>query len=382
MSISRRKFAQLLGAGAAAAVARPALSLARTPVNAVSTPLPSSAMVRLGSNENPWGPSLKAVEAMREAFGLVWRYPDEQADGLIAAIGKETGATRDQVLLGDGSSQILKLCADAFTGPKGKTSDGITLGPAVVADPTFEALAYHASRNGAEIIKVPLTADYRHDLPKMRAAAKQGGLVYLCNPNNPTATVTPREQVRDFVATMPETTMMVVDEAYFHYVDDPDYESAIPLVNDHPNLIVTRTFSKVYGLAGARVGYCLAQSYTIERLRTRQSWDSLNTLGIAAARASLEDPDKVPEERRRNAETRAYVIAELKKLGHETIPSQTNFIMFNANRPVVPLIASLRDRRVEVGRLFRAMPNYLRVTVGKRAEMEKFLQAFREISPA
>ncbi len=374
MSISRRKFAQLLGAGAAAAVARPALTFAR---EAAASPSPASAVVRLSSNENPYGPSAKALKVMTDAFGLANRYPDEKADVLVEALAKLNGVERGEILLGDGSGEILKLSADVFTGPL--TSEKKSLeGALLVADPTFEAILYHAKLKGAEIVKVPLTSSFAHDLPKMLGAAKKG-VVYICNPNNPTASITPAKEVRDFIARAPNDTMILVDEAYHHYADSPDYESMIPLVKDHPNLIVARTFSKIYGMAGLRCGYCVAQSLTVERLRERQSWDSINLMALVAAEASLEDPEQVTKGRTLNAETRAFTTGELGKMGYEIIPSQANFIMVDLKRPVVPLIQSLKQRKIRVGRLFQAMPNHLRLTIGKKSEMEAFLAAFRQI---
>src|SRR4029077_718156 len=190
---------------------------------------------------------------------------------------------------GDGSGEILKLCAETFTG-NGR-------GTLVAADPTFEAILKNASASGAEVMKVPLTSGFAHDLPKMLANAK-GGLIYVCNPNNPTASITPKDEVRDFIAKTPRETMILVDEAYFHYADSPDYESLIPLVKDHPNVIVSRTFSKIYGMAGLRCGYCVAQKETVERMRRNQMWDSVNCMALAAASASLDDPDKVPNGQR------------------------------------------------------------------------------------
>src|SRR6266404_7287953 len=190
MSISRRKFAQLLGAGAACAVVKPAFSLAVEPAARSTT----TGVVRLSSNENPYGPSPKALKAMTDSFGLSCRYPDEQNDLLIDALAKLNGVNHDQIALGDGSSEILKLCAETFTGPK--------QGKLVVADPTFEAILNHATVNGAEVAKIPLAASYSHDLPKMGAATKEG-LIYICNPNNPTASITPKNDLRDFIAKTP-----------------------------------------------------------------------------------------------------------------------------------------------------------------------------------
>src|SRR5438477_2344981 len=366
ISISRRKFAHLLAAGAAAAVARPAISFARQPEHATGT----AGIVRLSANENPYGPSLKAHQAMQNSFDVCCRYPDEANNVLIQGLAKLNGVSPDQIVLGDGSSEILKLGAETFTGP--------TQGKLIAADPTFEAILEYAKANGADVVKVPLTSSFAHDLPKISAAAKNG-LIYICNPNNPTASITPKNELREFIANTPRETMTIVDEAYFHYADSPDYESVIPLVKDHPNLIVARTFSKIYGMAGLRCGYCVAQPETIKRMHPFQMWDSVNIMALAAATASLDDPNQVPNGRKLNSEAKTFVTGELDKMGYKTIRSQANFIMFDCKRPVVPLIQALKQRNVHVGRLFPALPNYMRVTIGKKSEMEAFLSAFRQV---
>ncbi len=370
MSISRRKFARLLGAGAAVAVVRPHLSFAKPTQSIATFSRGGGNIVRLSANENPYGPSPMALKAMTDSFGLSCRYPDEHNNVLIEKLAKLNGVDHDQILLGDGSSEILKLCAETFTG-----KDRGTL---VAADPTFEPILQQAGLNGAEVVKVPLTASFAHDLPKMLSAAKRG-LIYVCNPNNPTASITPNRELSEFIGRTTRETMILVDEAYFHYAESPDYESVIPLVKNHPNLIVSRTFSKVYGMAGLRCGYCVAQKETVEQLRAHQMWDSVNILALAAASASLDDPDQVPNGQRLISEAKAFTIGELDKLGYKTIPSQANFIMFDCKRPVVPLIQALKQRNVQVGRLFPALPNYMRLTIGKKPEMEKFLMAFREV---
>jgi histidinol-phosphate aminotransferase len=368
-SISRRKFALLLGAGAAAAVVRPRLSFAK-PTQSTATSLTAGGnIVRLSSNENPYGPCPKALQAMTDSFGLACRYPDEHNNVLIDKLATLNNVDRSQILLGDGSGEILKLCAEIFTGPQN--------GKLVAADPTFEAILRHATANGAEVVKVPLTNTFAHDPPKMLAAAK-GGLIYVCNPNNPTASITPKDDLRDFITKTPRETMILVDEAYFHFADSPDYETVIPLVKDHPNLIVSRTFSKIYGMAGLRCGYCVAPKETIERMRRNQMWDSVNCMALAAATASLDDPDHVPNGQRLNKEAKQFTTSELEKIGYKIIPSQANFIMFDCKRPVVPLIKAMKEQNVHVGRLFPALPNHMRLTIGKKAEMEAFLTAFRE----
>lgn len=316
---------------------------------------------------------------MTDSFSLACRYPDEHADTLVELLAKTNGVSPDQLLLGDGSGEILKLCAAAFTGPIVKdAAAGSPHGNLVVADPTFEAILHHARVAGADVVKIPLTASFGHDLPKMAAAAKDG-LIYICNPNNPTASITPKGEIRDFIAKTPRQTMILVDEAYFHYADSSDFESVIPLVKDYPNLMVARTFSKIYGMAGLRCGYCVAQKETIDRMRPHQPWDSVNIMAIAAAGASLADPDLVPNGRRLNSEAKAFTVGELEKLGYKIIPSQANFIMTDVKRPVKPLIEAMKQRKVQVGRLFPALPNYMRITIGKRSEMEAFLAAFRQV---
>jgi len=395
--MSRRRFAQLIGAGAAYAAANPKFSLATSlaPFGGRTFPLAPANVIRLSSNENPYGPSPMAVKAMTDAFSLAWRYPDEHADSLIETLAKINGVEREQILIGDGSGEILKLCASAFTGPMSNAKhDSVALatptrggalrsfapgrGKMIVANPTFEAIANHANISGAEVVKVPLAKSFAHDLSKMAAAANEG-LIYICNPNNPTASITPKNELREFIAKSPRDTMILVDEAYYHYADSADYESVIPLVKNYPNLIVARTFSKIYGMAGLRCGYCVAQRETIQRMRPHQTWDSVNIMALVAAIASLNDGSQVTNGRRLNGETRTYLSAELKSMGYEHIPSQANFIMIDLRRPVLPFIAALKQRNVQVGRLFPALPNHMRVTVGKRPEMETFLSAFREV---
>jgi histidinol-phosphate aminotransferase len=343
ISISRRKFAQLLSAGAACAVVKPALSLAKTVPRVKHPPAPTlTRIVRLSSNENPYGPSPHALKAMTDAFNLACRYPDEPAGLLSENLAKLNSVNPNQILLGDGSGEILKLCAETFTGAQ--------RGKLVAGDPTFEAILQHATVNGAEVVKVPLTN-----------------------------TITSKNELAGFISKTSPQTMILVDEAYFHYADSPDYESVIPLIKDHPNLIVARTFSKIYGMAGLRCGYAVAQPEIIAQLRSHQSWDSVNIMAVAAAGASLNDPDQVTNGRRLNQETRTFVTTHLDAMDFKYIPSQANFVMIDVKRPVLPLIKALKERDVHVGRLFPALPNHMRLTIGKKSEMEVFLSAFRRV---
>lgn len=365
--LSRRSFSKLLGASAAYAALRPAIG---THASSRTSPLATANVVRLSSNENPYGPSPAALKAMTDGFGLAWRYPDEQADVLAEELARMHGVPAEQVLLGDGSGEILKLCAAAFTGRDKKL---------VIANPTFEAIARHAGVAGAEIVKIDLTPDYSHDLKKMLAAANGAGLVYLCNPNNPTASLTHKAEISDFLSKLSPATVVLVDEAYHHYVESNDYESVIPLVKQYPNLIVARTFSKIYGMAGLRCGYCVTQRANISRLRTHQIFDSVNIMALVAAHASVKDAEQVTRGRRLNAEVKKSVCAELDTLGYRYIPSHTNFMMIDLRREARPILSAMRSRGVEVGRLFPAMPNFMRVTIGTASDMKQFLTAFKEV---
>ena len=357
----------MLGASAAMTALRPAIARAK-PALSLINPNAAAGPVRLSSNENPYGPSPAALRAMTEAFGLAWRYPDEYADALVEELASLHGVARDAVLLGNGSGEILKLAAAAFTGPGKRV---------VLADPTFEAIMHHARTSSAEVTKIPLTADFRHDLPKMLAAT-EAGLFYVCNPNNPTASLTPKDEMRAFLSKVPRDVAVLVDEAYYHYVESNEYESVIPLVRDYPNLIVARTFSKIYGMAGLRCGYCVAQPALNMRLRLHQTWDSVNVMALAAARASLKDPAHLEQGRRLNGEVKKYVYSELDRMGFRYIPSAANFLMVDLRRGARPVIDTMRQRGVEVGRLFPSMPNYMRVTIGTKADMQTFISVFRQ----
>jgi histidinol-phosphate aminotransferase len=365
MNLSRRAFARVAGAGAAAAVL-PSIAVLRPLLAAKNA---TSAIVRLSANENPYGPSASAFEAMRLAFAQAWRYPDEAQDALLETIAKLHSVSSDQVLLGDGSSEILKLAAASFTGPSRKL---------VMAAPTFEAIGTYARAAGAEVVNVPLDSAYGHDVAKMGSVAG-AGLIYICNPNNPTGSITPRAAVRSLLSSASASAAILVDEAYHHYAFSSDYESVIPLIASRPNLIVARTFSKIYGMAGLRCGYAISSRETIRTLNAQQPWDSINAIAIAAAQASLEDPRHAAEGQKRNAATKANVVASMKRLGFEIVPSETNFIMIDVRREVRPLIGAMRTRGVHVGRVFPAMPHHMRVTIGKPEQMETFVRTFAEV---
>jgi histidinol-phosphate aminotransferase len=379
-SLSRRRFAGAFSAALGGALvtssrpagARPAAPAPRVAPADAPAPVP---LVDLSSNENPYGPSSAALEAMsRSCASVAARYPDDAEKGTIEAIARHHGVSPANVVLGCGSSEILRLCDAAFLGP-GKT--------VVAAEPTFEAVLEYAKATRAEAAKVPLTPDFRHDLDAMAAACDaRTGLVYVCNPNNPTGTIVRGDALQAFLARVPETAVVLFDEAYHHFVEDPGYRSAVEWATSRANVVVARTFSKIYGMAGMRLGYAVTTEANAKALRAQAAWANANAAVLAAAVASLEDPALVPAQRDRLNGTRRRLCAELARDGRRVIPSETNFVMVYVGSDVKPLVEAFGARGIRVGRRFAAMPDWLRVTIGTPQETDAFLGALRQLVPA
>jgi histidinol-phosphate aminotransferase len=368
--VTRRQFTSALGAGLGAALADAPIGSAR----AASLSVASDEPVLLNSNENPYGPAPSALDAMTKAEHAAARYPDAAEERLAEAIGRLHGVEPDRVVLGCGSGEVLQMADMAFLGPGRKV---------VVAEPTFEAVLGYAKVTKAEPVKVPLTADFRHDLPRMAAACDAGtGLVYVCNPNNPTGTIVTRDELGFFLERVPRTVAVLLDEAYHHFVADPRYASGFEWMDKAPNLVVVRTFSKVYGMAGMRLGYAVASKENAAALRAHAAWSNANAAVLAAALASLAEADHVSRQRALNRETRDWLCRELDRDGRRYMPSHTNFLMLDAGGDVAPLIEAFRARRILVGRKFPSLPNWLRVSMGTRTEMEAFVDAMRALLPA
>lgn len=369
LPMSRRTFAGSLGVAAGVAILDTPL-MSRAAEAATRRVRPSDAVI-LNSNENPYGPSAGALEAAAKAAAN--RYPDALEEQAREAIAKHHGVAVDQVLLGCGSSEILRMADMAFSGPGRRV---------VAAEPTFEAVLMFAKVLHADGVKVPLTADFRHDLPKMADACDAStGLLYVCNPNNPTATIVTGDEMAAFAAKVPASAMILVDEAYHHFVEDPRYRSSLELIAKHPNVVVARTFSKIYGMAGLRLGYAVGSKETIAAMAPYASWSNTNAAVLAAAAASLADPNLVPRQKKLLNDTRKWLVSELTKQGRRTMPSEANFVMVDVGGDVAPVIQAFRARKILVGRKFPSLPTWLRVTVGKRDEMAAFLAALPEIVP-
>lgn len=328
--------------------------------------------LRLHRNESPYGlppASAQTIHSVAESSSP--RYPIEEPTVLAEAIAQRLGVAKEQVLLGCGSVEILKMATETFCSPSGA---------AVVAEPTFEAVVSYCPLAHARAVKIPLTQGYKHDLAKMLdAATLVGGFVFFCNPSNPAGTFIDKQEVEKFVRNFPSGVVLLVDEAYFDYVDTPEYESCLRYVKEGLPMLVTRTFSKVYGMAGLRVGYAVGHEDLIKQMAERRLVSSLNQLATAAALAALKEEDFVTRVRKLNGQVRSYLCGELRAMGLDFIPSQANFVMVHLGRPAQPVIDALKKRRVLVGRLFPSMPHHVRVTLGTGDEMKLFVKELKEV---
>ena len=367
---SRRDFSRIFAQSLAAAIAAPYVPQILDAAQRKPTPADA---VRLNFNENPYGPSPKASTALADCSPIANRYPDEAYSQLIAALAQKYNVKPENIILGCGSTEILRAVDDAFLDPSKNV---------VAAAPTFEAVLDYARVLHSNAVPIPLTPDHRHDLPKMAAACtSKTGVAYVCNPNNPTGTIVTRDELAAFAQAVPPTALIIVDEAYYDFADDPRYSSALEFIPAHPNVIVARTFSKIYGMAGMRLGYAIGAKEPIARLREQLVQDNGNAAVLQAALVSLADNDHVASCRAQLNRTRQWLCDELTKDSRPFIPSQANFVMLDMGTDVKPIIEQFRARNIIVGRRFAAMPNFLRVTIGTQPETESFLAALREIAP-
>jgi histidinol-phosphate aminotransferase len=370
---SRRDFSRIFAQSLAAAFAVPSLPNLNLLDARQTNPMPLGP-IRLNFNENPYGPSPQARAALADCAALSNRYPDAAYRQVVNTLAQKYKVKPENIILGCGSTEILRAADDAFLDPSRNV---------VAAAPTFEAVLDYARVLHSNAVLVPLTADHRHDLPKMAAACtSKTGVAYICNPNNPTGTIVTRDEFAAFVEAVPPTTLIIVDEAYFDFADDPRYTSALEFIPAHPNVIVARTFSKIYGMAGMRLGYAIGAKDPVARLAQQLLQDNGNAAILQAALASLADDEHVATCRRQLNSTRQWLCAELSKDSRPFIPSQANFVMLDLGADVKPFIEQFRARNILVGRPFPAMPTFLRATIGTQPETEAFLAALREISPA
>ncbi|QKJ29996.1 histidinol-phosphate aminotransferase family protein [Mucilaginibacter mali] len=328
---------------------------------------------RLSANENPFGPSAAAKKAIQEAIDTSYQYPFANTRTLMMKIAEHEGVTPQNILMDAGSTPIL-AAAGTFYGMGGKEI--------ISGEVSYDDLPSHAERLGSKWVKVPMTSDYKLDLDAMEAKVNANtGLVYICNPNNPTATVVDTQKLKDFCERVSKKTMVFVDEAYIDYMPDPKSATMIDMVKKGSNIIVARTFSKLYGFAGLRCGYIIAQPQTARTLSGYATGVmSLNALTIAAAIAAYQETDFLQDALKKTLASKEYLYSVLKKEGYDYIPSSANFVLFPVKMEAQRFVQELNNRGVSVRPWKMNGKDYCRVSIGRMDEMEAFAEAFKQIS--
>jgi histidinol-phosphate aminotransferase len=385
MPVSRRGFLRLAaaegisGAFLSARGLEAHLAEAQTPDTRVRPVLPPGVdEIRISSNENPLGPGTVALDAIVGKFPEAGRYPFNSSPSetdLVAAIAAKYRIKPENVVLGAGSQEILKSAMRAWVS---------RARPFVTALPTFENCTAFAKRFGLPLIEVKVDSACRLDVEPMIAAASRGaGLVYFNNPNNPTATVHSAKTVTGMVEQVRRVspgTVFLIDEAYHDYVTDPSYRTAIPLALSTPNVVVARTFSKAYGMAGMRIGYAIGMADSVQPLAKLKMPYNVSVFGIAAAIASLGDPAHIEAERARNTEVRAFTMKALQEIGARPADSQSNFLFVDIGRPAKEFRDACAKSGVMVGRDFPPFDKtHCRISIGTMDEMKKATEVFRSV---
>ena len=363
-STSRRSFLSLSAAASAALALRivtePMLAGARV------KNVPKDA-IRIDLNENPLGPCTSAREAVAAIAGQGGRYCDWLTDDLVKALAEMEGVKAEQLRVYAGSSEPLHHSVAAFISPQRSY---------VTADPGYEAGMYVATALGAKVVKVPLTKTQAHDVKAMLAAAPDAGVFYVCSPNNPTGTLTSHSDIEYLVENKPKGSIVLVDEAYIHF---SDATSVMDLVRSGKDVMLLRTFSKLYGMAGLRCGAIFARPDLLEKMENYGGGNFMPVTAVAAASASLKDTQLIAERKRINAKVRGDVFAWLDRNGYSYIPSESNCFMLDTKRPAKEVIEDMVKQKVVIGRVWPVMPTYTRITVGTAPEMELFQAAWQKV---
>lgn len=358
--VSRRMFGRVAGLLAA----NMGTELAMAQASKIDAP---AGAVMINANENPLGPCKEALEALHAIAGSGGRYLFREGDRVQRILAEQEGLPVDHVRIYPGSSAPLHQTVLAFCSPSR---------PLVMGEPGYEAGASAAAVIGAPVTRVPLTKTFAHDVKAM-AAVKNAGVIYVTNPNNPTGTMTPKVDIEWLAANKPAGTILMIDEAYMHIAPHPEFQPA--LVAAGREVVILRTFSKIYGMAGLRAGAVLARPDLIAQLDRFSNNGMLPITGMAAASASLQAKGLLEERRKIMGDVRSDVFAWLDKKGLKFTPSVTNCFMVNTGRPAADVIAEMQRENVYIGRPWPVWPTHVRVTVGTAAEMDKFKSAFGKV---
>ena len=367
MPLTRRTFLRSAAWSSAAVAAMPLLSEARLAQAQRQTRKPRVAgAVLIDANENPLGPCAAACKGIASMIPEGGRYDSELTGTLTSTFAAQEGLKPEYVAVYGGSSEPLHYSVLAFAAP-GR--------PYVTADPGYEAGMYAATLKGAPVVKVPLTAAHAHDVRAMLAAAPQAGVIYICNPNNPTGTTTPRQDIEYALAHKPAGSILLIDEAYIHF---SDATPSLDLVKADKDVIVLRTFSKLYGMAGVRCGFAVGRPDLLKKLSYYGMY-SMPIYAVAAAIASLNDPSVIAERKRINSDLRKQTFDWLAANNYTFIPSESNCFMIDTGRPGGQVRSAMAERNVHIGRVWPIMPNAVRVTVGTAGDMAAFRTAFQQV---
>ncbi len=323
--------------------------------------------IRINANENPLGPCKAAREAVIAITPEGGRYHFNLTEELVKTFADQQGLKPELVMPFPGSTPGLYYTVAAFTSPKAAF---------VTAEPGYEAGAGAAKAVGARVVSVPLTKAWSHDVKAMLAAAPDAGLFYICTPNNPTGTLTSHEDIEYLVENKPKGSIVMVDEAYIHFSDAP---SCIDMVKAGKDVVVLRTFSKLYGMAGLRCGFAIARPDLLKKIDAYGGMDPMPVTANAAAIASLKDATLIAQRKASNTEVRQMTFGWLDRNGYQYSPSVSNCFMLKANKPAKEVIAAMAHQKVFIGRPWPSMPDWVRITVGTQAEMEQFQVAFQNV---
>jgi histidinol-phosphate aminotransferase len=378
MSVSRRQFMGGVAAAVGYLGVKPEADLLAQQAAPAARMRPSTdewdSYAHLSSNENCWGPPESVMKAMNSS----WKYSNRYGypDGnLVGEIAKLHGVKPENVMITAGSGEVLDVVGTTYL-LGGKKVLGV--------EPSYSSVYQHATSIKTSAIKLPLNKDYRQDMNAFtktaNARAKEIGLVYLCNPNNPTGVIVTKDEVKQLLDGLPQGMPVLIDEAYHHYVDDPRYATSVPYVIEGRPVIIARTFSKIAALAGMRLGYAVAPANMIKEMQP-YSMGSINALVKWGGVASLKDTASQADVKRKTIELRKKTTGELEAYGYECIPSETNFFMVHTGREIQPLIEEFKAKKVLVGRPFPPMTTHMRVSIGTAEEMDRFMKAFKEIFP-
>ena len=358
----------LLGAAALLTPLVPSLGAAAAAAAPPVAPTTSTGLVRLDSNENPYGPSPAARRAILASVNDAPRYADQTVRDLTNALARRDGFDPSLVVVGSGSGELLNVAGLL-------AAEGSTGGDLVASQPTFEDLPRFAAKMAVTTRWVPADADHRHDLGAMLAAiGSHTRLVYVCNPNNPTGTAVPATDLAQFIRAVPHDVLVLVDEAYMDLADADGVASAVPMVRECPNLVVLRTFSKIHGLAGLRVGYSVAGPELSARIANKLVAFP-NCTGLSAAIASLGDHEFIATTRKALIADRRRVEAAIDAQGRPRAKSQGNFVFFDTGMPHKAFLDRMLAQQIKIGRHFDRYDNWARITIGTRPEVDRLLAA-------